>query len=295
MLHSKTINHKNNPLQSPVTKGGLRGIFRKGGQEGFLGKKIIIALAAVPVVIWCIWIAFPATAIESIIEDSAKDYMIDLEVQGLQKGLFYDLSIDNVMLKSSSQELFSLNNIKGRINPLSLIMLRLSLSYDGTVGRGPISGNMNRAGKEMQMELVFKDAEMNEVPFFKSFGIRGTGTISGRLTMMNDKGHIDFATNAASFEPADFSGVKVPLNFFNTVTGSVDITGNIINIVSVTLEGRDIYARLKGVIKDRVADLNMELMPGKSFLENPLVRIELDRYRISPGYYIIPIRGQIPI
>jgi len=40
-------------------------------------------------------------------------------------------------------------------------------------------------------------------------------------------------------------------------------------------------------------DLNMELMPGRSFIENPLFNMEMDRYRVSPGYYVIPVRGNL--
>jgi hypothetical protein len=39
----------------------------------------------------------------------------------------------------------------------------------------------------------------------------------------------------------------------------------------------------------------MELMPGISFIENPLFRSGLERYKISPGYYVIPLKGNLRI
>jgi hypothetical protein len=39
--------------------------------------------------------------------------------------------------------------------------------------------------------------------------------------------------------------------------------------------------------------MTMEVMPGKSFLENPFFLAELERYKISPGYYRIPVRGNL--
>ncbi len=111
--------------------------------------------------------------------------------------------------------------------------------------------------------------------------------------MIDDTGHVEFVTKDSSFEPAVFSGVKVPLNFFHNIRGSIDIKGNIINVVSVALEGKDIYARLKGVVKDAVMDLNMELMPGMSFIENPLFLAEFEKYKISPGYYVIPVKRNL--
>lgn len=260
----------------------------------FLMKKIlIISFIAIPLIFWGIWLVFPKTSIQSIIEGSMHSDKLGLEVKGVKKGLFYNLSVDNLTLKSSGEQLVSLTNIHSRVNPLSLIMLRLNLSFNGGVGEGTISGRTNLIRNKMQIGLDIKKANISNIPLFKLIGIQGRGTISGRLTMIDDTGHVEFITKDSSFEPAIFSGVKVPLNFFHSIRGSVNIKGNIINVVSVALEGKDIYARLKGVVKDAVMDLDMELMPGTSFIENPLFLAELEKYKISPGYYIIPVRGNL--
>ncbi len=258
-------------------------------------KKVLVILTAVPIVFWCIWLAFPATSVQSIIEDAVPDENFGIEVKGLKKGLLYTLGIDTIILKSSHQEIISLNNIHGYINPLSLITLRLNVSFDGNMGSGNISGNINLRKKKMRTSFNFNKANINAIPIFKIIGIQGTGTISGKIIVKDDTGHIEIITQDASFEPAIFSGITVPLNFFHSVTGSIDIKENIINIVSVSLKGKDIYARLKGVIKDAFMDINMEVMPGKSFMENPLFLAELEKYKISPGYYVIPVRGRISL
>jgi type II secretion system protein N len=256
-------------------------------------KKILIALTAIPVIFWGIWIAVPETSIQSIIENSISSNKLGVEVKGLKKGLFYNLTIDRLTLKSSGDEQVSLNNIYGRINPLSFIMLRLSISFDGGIGGGNFSGRTNLTKNKMQIGLDINKANIAEIPLFKLIGIQGTGTVSGRFTMLDDTGHVEFVTKDSSFEPAVFSGVNVPLNFFNIIKGSVDIKRDIINVVSVALEGKDIHARLKGVVKDAVMDLNMELMPGISFIENPLFLAGLEQYKISPGYYVIPVKGNL--
>ena len=256
-------------------------------------KKILIALTAIPVIFWGIWIAVPETSIQSIIENSISSNKLSLEVKGVKKGLFYNPSVDNLTLKSSGEQLVSLTNIHSRVNPLSLIMLRLNLSFNGGIGGGTISGHTSLIKNKMQIGLDIKKANISDIPLFKLIGVQGTGTISGRLTMIDDTGHVEFVAKDSSFEPAIFSGVKVPLNFFHNIRGSVDIKGNIINVVSVALEGKDIYARLKGVVKDAVMDLNMELMPGMSFIENPLFLAGLEKYKISPGYYVIPVKRDL--
>jgi hypothetical protein len=34
----------------------------------------------------------------------------------------------------------------------------------------------------------------------------------------------------------------------------------------------------------------MELMPDKSFIENPLFINAVEKYKVSPGYYVIPVK-----
>jgi type II secretion system protein N len=258
-------------------------------------KKILIAFAAVPFVFWFIWMAFPATTIQSIVEDSAGDGKITIEVQSLKKGFFYTLHIDKVSMKISGKELVSFSNIYGRINPFGLIRMRLDTSINGTIGPGKITGSAVLAKNSVQAKLDYKDVDIQEMPFLKHAGIQGAGTISGRFLVADDKGRVEFVTKNAAFGPADFSGIKVPMNFFSEVTGSLSIERNAIEVVSVSLGGKDIYARLKGVIKNGAADLAMELMPSGPFLENPLFLMEASRYQVSPGYYVIPVRGNIPL
>ncbi|MEW6417170.1 MAG: type II secretion system protein GspN [Nitrospirota bacterium] len=264
-----------------------------GREEGFSSKKILIALAAIPVLFYGIWIVFPNASIQSIIEDSINSDKLGLEVKGLKKGLFYNLAVDRLTLKSSGEELVSLNNIYGHISPLSFIMLWLNISFDGGIGGGNFSGRANLTKNKMQIELDINKANINGIPLFKLIGIQGTGTVSGRFNMLDDTGHVEFVTEDSRLEPAILSGVNVPLNFFNSIRGTVDIKGNMINVVSIALEGKDIHARLKGAVKDAVMNLNLELMPGISFIENPLFRGELERYKISPGYYVIPLKGSL--
>lgn len=258
-------------------------------------KKTAIALASVPIVLWCLWLAFPASTIESVIEDSAGEYLLDVEIIGLEKGLFCNFRVEHIRISKSARELISLQNIEARIHPLLLFLMQLSVSYEGTVGNGTVSGDIFRAGREFRANLALKDADMRSIRLLGSFGIRGEGTVSGTFSTEGSEARADFVVKEAGFRPAEFSGVLVPLNFFSNIKGSLHIAGNMIKVESVSLEGRDIYARIKGVVNTGVADLTMELMPERSFLENPLISMNLDRYRVSPGYYVIPIRGHIAV
>lgn len=256
-------------------------------------KKILFVVIAIPVILWAPWFVIPETTIQSIIEDYFAGKKFHVEIHEMKKGIFYNFSADKLAVRSSTREIIFFSNLHGAINPLSLLILQLNISVDGTVGGGNISGNVRIAKNNMQMRFDFTKARIDQISTLKRAGINGTGTLSGRFSMINNKGNIDFNTEDVNFQQAEFAGVKVPLNFFHNVKGAVEIDGDMLNIISVYCEGKDIYARLKGVIKDAVMDVNMEVMPGQSFIGNPFFFAELERYKISPGYYIIPVRSNI--
>jgi type II secretion system protein N len=256
-------------------------------------KKILIAVAAVPVLFWMVWISFPASSLQAIIEDSAAEGPFGIEVKGLKMGLFYTVEIDTLALKAQQNEFISFDNIHGRVNPLALLLRRLDLSFRGQVGNGNISGHVTFTKSRVNGGIHFLKVSFHDLPFLHRAGIIGTGTLDGSFILKDNNGHLDFITKDADFEQAYFSGVRVPLNFFHTVSGALDIQDYTVHIAAISLEGKDMYARLKGTIRNAVMDMSMEFMPGKSYAENPLVLAGLEPYKVSPGYYMIPVRGDL--
>jgi type II secretion system protein N len=256
-------------------------------------RKILVVLIVIPIFYWGIWIAIPESSIQSAIENYIDAEDFTLKIEGLRKSLFFNFTIDRLTINSSAKEQFSLQNINCRIKPLPVLLLQLRLSFNGDTEGGTLSGDVNLKKNDIRIQFDVKGANINEIPVLKAMGIQGTGTVSGSFVMENDSGYVEFATSNADLEPAVFSGVSVPLQFFHSVRGAAEIKGNVINVVSVAFEGNDVYARLKGIVKDRFMDLTMELMPGRSFVENPLFIHALDRYKVSPGYYVIPVKGYI--
>jgi type II secretion system protein N len=251
----------------------------------------VIILASIPVLFWMIWIALPETAIQTIIEDSVAGSQFEIEVQGLKKGLFYSVDIDAFILKGRRGELISVKNIRSYINPLFIPLFQLRLTGNGTVGDGNISGNLTLSKGKIKADVSFQKVGFSDLYFLKLTGIKGKGTLSGSFTISKSGGHAEFVSRDAVFEETQFSGVKAPLNIFHVVTGSIDLSGNAVEVVSLAFQGEDIYARLKGDIMENVMNISMELMPGKSYIENPFVLAGLEAYKIAPGYYIIPVKG----
>jgi len=256
-------------------------------------KKILIGFIALVVMFWAPWIVFSSASLQFIIEDSFDSERIYVETAGLEKGLFYTLSAEKVIIRSPGRELLVFDSVRSRINPLSLVMRTLRLTADGNIGGGTFSGNLRLGKGAGQMLFDVKQADINKIPFLQEIGVQGSGTISGKVGLMNDSVTIIFATDNVSFEPSLVAGITLPLNLFYRATGSLTAKGNILTIESVSLEGKDIFARLKGRIQNSLMDATMEIMPGRTIIENPLLLAEFERYRVSPGYYAMPVRGNL--
>jgi len=256
-------------------------------------KKFLIALVLIPILIWGIWIAIPESYIQDRVEDSIDDRNFSIVTEGLKKTLFYKVTIDRLTLNGYGREHVSIEDIQAPINLLSFIRFQLNVTFDGDIGGGKMSGNIIRTINEKKTEMTVKNAHIDDLPFLKHAGIEGSGMLSGRLSMTSRTGHVEFVTHNAQFQPVVLSDSIVPLNVFTKVTGALDIKEDVLYVSSIALEGNDIYARLKGKIDNNFTNLSMEIMPGRSFLDNQLFINTLEKYKVSPGYYVIPIRRDL--
>jgi type II secretion system protein N len=263
----------------------------KKGKAGLSAKHIITLLAALAIVFYAPWFVITEETVRSLITDSISHESLSLEAGEIKKGLFYTISLDSLRLRGSHGEYLSFQDIHGVVNPLGLFFLRLNISFDGETGGGAVSGRVNLARKSREALFRFSKVRMEDVPLIQRAGIKGTGTLSGNFNMIDNKGHMDITAENAQFQEAVFGSARVPLHFFQNARCSVAIDGDTVSIVSMYFEGKDVRARLKGHIRNAFMDLIMEVMPGKSFLENPFLLAGLERYQISPGYYRIPVTG----
>jgi type II secretion system protein N len=95
-------------------------------------------------------------------------------------------------------------------------------------------------------------------------------------------------------------GVPLPDAGYEKVQGKLNLSSREAAVESVTLQGKGLYARLRGkvtVVKSvshSPLALNLELMPEPEFLEEQkLVFLVLAKYLDTPGHYAIPIAGTL--
>ena len=256
-------------------------------------KTLFVLLVAVPVLFIGVWIAVPPDTVQGLLEDFGDGESITIQTEGFKKGLLYRFSADRLLVQHRHNPIVSFQNVSLRISPSSLITLRMRSLLKGEIGGGEINGTLDLAKKDMRVEIDMEGIRIDAVPFFSKNGIKGSGIISGTYTMIEEKGHLEFLVEDAKLKPVVLTGKTIPLNFFHTVRGYIDVRNSKLEAVSVSFEGKDIYARMKGKVQDAFANLAIEVMPEAGIAKNPLFLHEFKQYEVSPGYYVIPVRGPL--
>jgi len=259
-------------------------------------RRLLFAGIVAVILIPGLWlVAVPKDSIRNLIENSLEGSQLQVEVKDLEKGLFYSVSSKSIILKKSDNALVSIGNAMGRVNPFSLFLIRLTLSFRGEIGDGSLEGSMDLLRGGPQVHMTLNNSHMEGIPLFASVGLTGTGILSGEFKSKGRLGDLKFAIRDARFEDWSFSGIPIPLAMFNSGKGvlSINESGNI-HVGSFSLEGEGIYARIKGDIRGEGLDLTMELMPDYAFQDRVGFLSKIEHYETSPGYYVLPIRGKVP-
>ncbi len=259
-------------------------------------KRLLIAGLVLVFLVFGLWIvAVPASLITNLVEGAMREGDLRLRVTELQKGLFYDFTCGSITLLKKDKPLLSVENIEGKINPLSLLLLKLDVSFDGDLSGGKVDGSIDLFRGGDRVSVAVRNAGLEGMPFFSQLGIRGNGVLSGDISIKNAKGTATFSVADARFDQASIAGIAVPLNVFTSALGAMTVGSKTLRIQSFALEGEGIYARLSGDISAGRMNLKMELMPEKNFKDQNVVFIMIKKYEVSPGYYSIPLTGPLPL
>jgi len=91
------------------------------------------------------------------------------------------------------------------------------------------------------------------------------------------------------------SRVPFPLTSLAAVEGEAEWKpGGVLEITSASAEGDGIYATLKGSVRKTVLNLDLVQTPSAKWLkEQTVIAPMLERYRLGPGVYSIPIKGTL--
>jgi type II secretion system protein N len=264
-------------------------------------KKAAAVVIAVLFLVACLWfIAIPESLIADLIENALSREYLYLKAEGVKKGLFYTFDAERILLKNkagsedSPDTVLVFNDVQGRLSFLSLLMLHPELDFHGSVSEGKVSGVVRLTGKD-SVKINGSDIRINGIPLLKPLGIHGDGVLSGSFLVRNNSGELKFAVKDLDLSSGTIGGVFLPMDLFHDMRGAVNMKSDTLTEVqSVAMSGTGIYARVKGAIQGNDMNMSLELMTDSSFTPGPLFQMMLEKYMISPGYYLIPLKGGIP-
>lgn len=217
---------------------------------------------------------------------------VKVSIEKMRKGFFFIISADTLDIKIGKDHAFKIENISSRINPLYLLKKQLAFSVRGKIGRGVINGSFKLPEGG---DIYITNVELDAIPYLASIGIKGDGIISGSINLKKHTSDIIFKVHNCNIKSLTIN-LPISLSSFNKMQGGLSLRENIITVNSVSLEGEKGYARLKGSVinkgKDKFMDMTLELMPTTTELKTPELML-INKYQVSPGYYVIPIKGPI--
>jgi type II secretion system protein N len=255
-------------------------------------RKLFYLIIILPVFVILTWFfAIPDSYVKASIEDAIlihTDSNIDTSLSNFRKGLFFTAYADSLDLRISNIHALRVTGVKSKINPFSIVKKQIAFTVEGKIGTGDIKGYFTLPGDGT---LTISRAELNAIPYLKTLGLEGKGYLSGDIILKDDSVDATFHIPNADIQ-GTLMGTPLPVNSFHKIQGALSIRGDTIDIKSVSLELDKGYARLKGKITNGYMNLALEIMPTPGKLEN-YESMLLAQFMISPGYYIVPIKGSL--
>ncbi len=264
-------------------------------------KRAALVISAVSFFVVGLWfIAIPEGLITDLVEEALHNDSFALEAEGLKKGLFYNITARRILLRKKGigrefdDPLFVCDNVKGRADFLSLAGLNPELNFTCDMNGGGVSGEIRLTGNG-EVNLRGNNLSLRRIPFLESLGIHGEAIFSGGLRLNNTTAELRFALVEARLEKTSLGGVFLPLDLFHDIKGAASMSSGTIEVRSATLSGNGVYARARGSVRGSNLDMILELMIDSSVKSEFPIEPLLEHYKVSPGYYIIPLKGEIPL
>jgi type II secretion system protein N len=256
-------------------------------------RAVLYLIIGIPVFFILVWFfTIPSSLIQERIEDaiaSSGDGSLSLSVSGLRKGIFLDISADSLTLLLDQQPALEIVDFRMNITPRHLSELRLAFTINGEMGGGNVHGTVQLP---LDGTIHIDRAELNDIPYLKRTGIDIYGNMTSEISLKGDS--VKAVFEIPDLNIGDSVMTVIPLlSSFRKMQGALSLAGNSLNVDSVSLDGEKGYARLKGTITNGNMDLTLELMPDASKL-NTMESMLIGKYIVSPGYYLVPVRGQLP-
>lgn len=255
---------------------------------------VLAILASVVLFLWGVWyVAVPTSAIEEAVEGNLAFGGVSVDIEGLSKGLLMSLASEKVDVRFRGQRLASVRDLDVHLEPSALARKKVAVTFEGEVGGGTLKGRAEFGGAGQAAEFTVSGARLSALELSERAGLNGDGSLDLEFRSEGLAGTLKFSVKELDLAPSRVLGVRVPAEEFREARGMVRFRPDRGELESVTLEGENFYARATGAINGGVADLEVELMPEGEESLDPALLAFIRNYRVSSGYYVIPVKVNI--
>jgi type II secretion system protein N len=246
----------------------------------------------------------PGSALLQAANGALSGYGLRLDAASFGKALPVGISGRGITLSAASGELLKLDRGRIALEILPLFAGRLSVAITAEVGAGRLDATLSlRRAPAARIEL--KNVRLEDIPFFRNAaGMKAAGILSGKVEttglLARSKGYLQLEVQGAELSGIKLGEMPLPDASYRTVQGMIRINEGRAVIESFSLQGDDLYVRLKGglplvdPLPATQLDLTLELMPKPALLERQkLAFLLLLKFQDTPGHYRIPVKGTL--
>lgn len=207
-------------------------------------------------------------------------------------------------LSSTHGELLKVRKGKLSLELVPLLTGKLVFAVNAEIGSGTFNASLSLL-RSPATRIAIKNVRLEDIPFFETVaGMKAAGILSGSVAtsgiVSQAKGSVQLEVQGAELSGVKISGMALPDASYRTVQGMMRINSGKGVIESFTLQGDDLYVRLKGglpladPLPATPLDLQLEIMPKPAVLEKQkLIFLVLLKYQDTPGHYLIPVKGTL--
>lgn len=263
-----------------------------------------MAAAGVILFVFLTVLFIPGKVILGAVNRGLAQYGLKLEAAEFGKALPLGVSGRGVTLSSGAGELLKIGKGRLMLELVPLLLGKVTVSIDAEIGSGKMTSSLSLL-RAPATSIEVKNVRLEDIPFFQTVaGIKAVGILSGKVEttglLARAKGALQLEVRGVELSGIKLGAMPLPDASYRTVQGMVRINDGKGAIDSFTLQGDDLYVRLKGALPlaDPLAatplDLLLELMPKPALLEKQkLVFLLLLKFQDTPGHYLIPVKGTL--
>ncbi|MBI5237539.1 MAG: type II secretion system protein GspN [Deltaproteobacteria bacterium] len=260
-------------------------------------KRFLTAVGVFVAFVFLVWtVAVPSDYIEGKIKGLFAGAPFTLGFEGFEKGLCCAIKARKLYVHArgglaGKTLLLALEDIKAGPDLSGFLSLRPAVYFNAAFSGGRVTGSYDISARTG----VFKGKGIGieGMDLLKRAGLNGSGMLSLNVDLKDDKASARFSVEGARFKAMVHRGVYIPLNMFKSVKGAVEVSGGLVTMRSISLEGNGIYARITGKVRGGQAEMNIELNADASSDTGRLLSAGLERYKKAPGVYVIPFSGPV--